>query len=194
MGLIEVMIALTLAAILLALAAPSFTTGMQNRQIRAAAEAIQNGLTYARTEALRRNRVVQFELRDPSGWRVGCETEDTTTDASGEQACPGTLQTRDAQEGSPNAAVAPVQTANTPNGTVASTPVFLGTLGFTPLGRTTAGSLPAGSVATFRITNPNGGACVADGGPMRCLWVAVTAAGQVRMCDPAVAAGDPRAC
>ena len=65
---------------------------------------------------------------------------------------------------------------------------------FTPLGRTTGDSLPAGSVATFRITNPNGGACVADGGPMRCLWVAVTAAGQVRMCDPAVAAGDPRAC
>jgi hypothetical protein len=31
-------------------------------------------------------------------------------------------------------------------------------------------------------------------GEMRCLAILVTTAGQIRMCDPAVAAPDPRAC
>lgn len=193
MSLIEVMVGLTLAAILLALAAPSFSTGMQNRQIRTAAEAIQNGLTYARTEALRRNRNVQFELQDPNGWRVGCEVEDTTL-IDGEEACPATMQTREALEGSMNAVVESVETVTSATGAASGTATFEGDVGFTPLGRTTGATLPAGQVASYRISNPTGGDCVAAGGPMRCLWVVVTSAGQVRMCDPAVAAGDSRAC
>ncbi|MCC6472780.1 MAG: hypothetical protein IT514_03450, partial [Burkholderiales bacterium] len=44
-------------------------------------------------------------------------------------------------------------------------------------------------------TNPSGGACAADGGPMRCLNVLVSPGGQIKMCDPAVAAtGDTRRC
>jgi type IV fimbrial biogenesis protein FimT len=85
--------------------------------------------------------------------------------------------------------------------TVASTPVFTGKLIFNPLGRVTDpakvpdGTLPAGNVAVFDITNPIGGACAAAGGEMRCLRVVVTGSGQVRMCDPAVTvATDPRRC
>ena len=53
--------------------------------------------------------------------------------------------------------------------------------------------IPATDI-TFDITNSNGGACVAAGGPMRCLRVTVSAGGQIRMCDPAAATGAAAAC
>jgi type IV fimbrial biogenesis protein FimT len=60
---------------------------------------------------------------------------------------------------------------------------------FTPLGSTTVGAN-----ATFAFTNPAGGACVADGGPIRCLSVAVSPGGLPRICDPMAPAGDTRHC
>lgn len=190
--LIEVLVVVTVAALLLALGMPSFTTGMQNREIRTAANAIQNGLQLARTEALRRNRVVKFELLEQNSWRVGCSPADSTV-IDGEEVCPATIQARDAKEGSTRAEVELAElVAGT--STPVATPKFEGDIEFTPLGRTTDGTLPAGSVAVYRVSNPGGGSCAADGGEMRCLAVSVTAAGQVRMCDPAAAAGDPRAC
>lgn len=185
--LVEAMIGLTLAGILIALAVPSFQSGNQNRQIRTAAEAIQNGLQVARTEALRRNRVVKFELVAPNGWRVGCDPVDPTV-IDGQPACPETLQARDASEGSRNAAVDRL-TVNV--GTGAESGSFE-ELKFTPLGRVS--SLSAVNNAVFRVTNPQGGPCSAQGGEMRCLAIIVTTAGQIRMCDPAVGAPDPRAC
>lgn len=193
MSLIEVMVAITLAAILLALGAPSFFTGMQNRQIRTAADAIQNGLQVARTEALRRNRTVKFDLRDGNSWTVGCDPVDTTV-IDGQENCPAVLQTREAAEGSANVLVTPVQLAQA-TGAVVSTPVFTGDLTFNSLGRTVTTTLPGGNIAEYQITNPGGGSCAAQGGEMRCLSIRITAAGQIRMCDPAVTAvGDPRAC
>ena len=62
MTLIELMIGIVLLAILLALGAPTFFRWTQNSQIRNAAEAIQNGLTLARAEAVRRNTTVRFQL------------------------------------------------------------------------------------------------------------------------------------
>lgn len=191
MTLIELMVGVTLMALLITLAMPSFFEGMQNRQIRTAAESIQNGLTLARAEALRRNRTVKFELVSATGWRVGCDPVDTTV-VDGEENCPETLQTRNAAEGSANAAVANVQLDGA--GAEVTGGVFAGALRFTPLGRVTVDTLPGGHRAAFRVTNPNGGTCQADGGEMRCLSVMVTSNGQVRMCDPKTTAPDPRAC
>jgi type IV fimbrial biogenesis protein FimT len=193
MGLIEVMVAITVAALLLALGVPSFTTGMQNRQIRTAADAIQNGLQLARTEALRRNRVVRFQLGTETSWTVGCATPDPTIEG-GEQICPATIQKREGAEGSQRADVQAVQLDAT-SGAPAGSPVFAGNLNFTPLGRLTSDTLPGGNVAEYQVSNPGAGTCAADGGEMRCLSIRVTASGQIRMCDPAVStAGDPRAC
>jgi type IV fimbrial biogenesis protein FimT len=186
-SLTEVMIGLTLAGILIAMGVPSFQAGMQNRQIRSTAEAIQSGLHVARTEALRRNRAVKFEMQAENGWRVGCDPVDSTV-IDGQPACPETLQLRDGAEGGRNAEVARVTVSagtNTESGT-------FDTLRFTPLGRVT--SLGGGDNAVFRVTNPKGGTCYANGGEMRCLAVMVTAAGQIRMCDPAVNPPDSRAC
>jgi type IV fimbrial biogenesis protein FimT len=198
MTLIEVMIAVTLAVILLALGMPSFFTGMQNRQIRTAADAIQNGLQVARNEALRRNRAVRFSLGTQSSWTVGCSTPDPAI-VDGQETCPALIRTRSGQEGSANAQIQPLQMVA--GSTIeAATPVFTGDITFTPLGRVintpgVAGTLPAGNVAVYEISNPPAGSCAALGGEMRCLRVVVTAAGQVRMCDPAVTvATDPRKC
>lgn len=193
LSLIEVMVAITLAAILLALGMPSFFTGMQNRQIRTAADAIQNGLQMARTEALRRNRTIRFAVGANNGWTVTCDPADPTLE-NGVPICPGLLMTREGSEGSANAEVESKQML-TGTTTEASSPVFSGSLKFTPLGRVTADTLPGGSVAVFTVTNPRGGTCQADSGDMRCLRIVVTTGGQVRMCDPAVTAvGDPRRC
>lgn len=192
MSLIELMIGLALAALLLTLGLPSFTTAIRNREIRTAADAIQNGLQLARVEAVRRNRTVKFTLQSATGaWLVGCDPEDTTV-VDGETVCPATLQTHTVQ--STPASIAAVQTVQA-TGSPAGSPVFTDTLRFTALGRLTADTLPAGNLATFQVTNPMGGTCAADGGEMRCLSVVVTSAGQVRMCDPAVTAStDPRKC
>jgi len=64
------LIGLAVLSILLALAAPSFSVWMQNTQIRTAADAMLNGLQLARTEAIRRNKAVQFVLGNQSEWTV----------------------------------------------------------------------------------------------------------------------------
>ena len=192
MSLIELMIGLALAALLLTLGLPSFTTAIRNREIRSAADAVQNGLQLARVEAVRRNRTVKFTLQAATGaWLVGCDPEDANV-VDGETVCPATVQTQPVQ--STHASVAAVQTVQA-TGSPAASPVFTDTLRFTPLGRVNPDTLPPGNLAIFQVTNPTGGSCSADGGEMRCLSVVVTSAGQVRMCDPAVAdSADPRKC
>lgn len=69
--LIELMITIAVLAVGLSLAAPSFTVQVSNYRVRAAAESMLNGLNYARTEAVRRNRPVSFTLSPSgSGWSV----------------------------------------------------------------------------------------------------------------------------
>jgi type IV fimbrial biogenesis protein FimT len=48
--------------------------------------------------------------------------------------------------------------------------------------------------AVIDVSRAASGDCVAAGGKVRCLRVVVTSGGQVRMCDPAYAAGDTQAC
>jgi type IV fimbrial biogenesis protein FimT len=191
LSLIELMVGITIAALLLTLAIPQFRTGMQNRQIRSAAEALQNGLQLARTEALRRNRTVQFQLGTGNSWTVGCNPSDPTLD-NGVPICPDTIQARPTPDSTANAQVDTQQLTSA--GAPAASPVFTNTVKFTPLGRTTSDTLPVGNIAQFKVSNPHTGACVTDGGEMRCLTISVTANGQIRMCDPAVPAGDMRAC
>jgi type IV fimbrial biogenesis protein FimT len=59
---IELVVTVALVAILLRLAVPSFTTWVRNAQMRSVAEAVQNGIRNAQTEAVRRNRQVVFAL------------------------------------------------------------------------------------------------------------------------------------
>lgn len=184
--LVELVIGIAIVGVLLVLGLPSFGAWIQNTQIRTAAEAIQNGLQLARSEAVRRNTSVQFVLTSVVGggvgsdWRVTCVTPIDDLDGDGVADCPGTgmvpteIQMRPAAEGSRNAVVTAAQPTIVFNGTGRVTPV------------------PAAAI-NIGITNPTGGAC-ATAGPMRCLNVVVSTGGQVRMCDPALASTDPRGC
>jgi len=68
--LIEMMIALVIIAILILVAMPSFSAWMANAQIRNSAEAILNGMQFARNQAIQFNTAVQFELTGETTWTV----------------------------------------------------------------------------------------------------------------------------
>lgn len=169
-SLIELAFAMVLAAVLAALAMPSFATYMQNVQIRTAAEALLNGVQLARAEAVRRNTAVEFVLESSTG------TGWTVSTVAGEM-----LQSRSAAEGSPNA-----QVVVTPDTT---------RLTFNGFGRVITPNPDASEpISQIVITNPAGGSCSTASGRMRCLQVRVTTGGNVRLCDPTYAADDPRGC
>jgi type IV fimbrial biogenesis protein FimT len=167
--LIEVMIGLTIMAVLMVMGLPSFTAWLQKGQIRTAAEAIQNGLSLARAEAVRRNAKVSFSMAGPdSSWTVAVVNP------------PQSIQARTSAEGSSNAIVA-----------VAAPGALPVAIEFDGLGRT---DLAANLM--IQVTNPVGGACGTGLTQMRCLNVQVTPGGTIRMCDPdpSVLPGDTRRC
>jgi len=92
-SLIELMIGITIMAILLSVAAPSFQTMMQNTQVRNAAESIANGLQRARAEAVARNTNVVFALGVNTGWTISVENPTSV------------IESRSANEGSANVTV-----------------------------------------------------------------------------------------
>jgi type IV fimbrial biogenesis protein FimT len=184
-SLIELMIGLVVLGIVLMVGLPSLATWMQNVQLRNSAETITAGLTLARAEALRRNANVRFQLVNSlaatcalsgsgTSWVVSLTDPTGACNSAAADAGP-IIQKKDGAEGSPNAVVA---------ATGGNTLVFNG------LGRV----LQVTPITQIDVTNPSGGTCQ-PGGPMRCLRLTVSSGGQIRMCDPAVAATtDPRAC
>lgn len=157
------MITVVILVTLLMAGAPSLSSFLQNRKIRNGAEAVQSGLSIARSEAVRRNTNISFALDAAGGWTVGCSTVS-------EPDCPASIQTRPSAEGSVN---------------VATTATNLTFNGF---GR--ASSLTAGTSATIEVSNTLG-TCETAGGAMRCLRVIVVPGGQVRMCDPMLTSTNP---
>ena len=125
-SLIETMIALVIVSILMIAGAPSFSQFMQNRKVRNAAEAITNGLSLAKTEAVSRNTNVTFTLAADTGWTVGCTVATEPT-------CSASIHTRSGLEGSGAAVTATTVT-------------------FNGYGRMPAGSADA----TINVTNPLG--------------------------------------
>jgi type IV fimbrial biogenesis protein FimT len=67
---IELMLGLVVLGVLLAVGVPSFQAWLQNAQIRTATDALMNGIQTARTEAVRRNKVVYFALESGTNWTV----------------------------------------------------------------------------------------------------------------------------
>lgn len=70
-SLVELMVTVAVLSVLMVLAVPSFTEWVQNSRIRTAAESVQNGVQFARAEAVRRNARVEFALVGTGGgWVV----------------------------------------------------------------------------------------------------------------------------
>lgn len=187
--LIELMIAVAIVGILLAVGIPSFSGWIQSTQIRTAAESIQSGLQLARTEAVRRNAIVRFTFTDATGlvaWSVGCVAVTA--------ACPAVIQSRNANEGGANArAGISIAAPPVPAGTYYAAPIAAGA-GMTGVDGVTfngLGRMPTVNIATDvkRIDLSN-----AVDAAARALIIVVTTGGQIRMCDPALSNTDAQGC
>ncbi|MDO8773434.1 MAG: GspH/FimT family protein [Burkholderiaceae bacterium] len=164
--LIEMSITIAIAAILIALAVPSFKIMLANAQIRTAAQALHDGLQLARVEAIRRNERVIFSKGTQSAWTVSIES-----DAS-------TVQTRPYTEGSTAATV-----SVTPNGATQVT--------FNALGRVVANTDASNSITQLDTDVPITLIPAADSRELR---ITITTGGAIRLCDPNVTPGVGMGC
>lgn len=191
-SLVELMIGLAMLAVLLSAGLPSFSLWIQNTQNRTAAESVLNGVQLARTEAVRRNANVRFDLTDATGliaWTVGC--------VSATSNCPAAIQRRSGNEGTGNARVG-ISTATIPSpapATQFNTAIAGGAGGlpdgitFDGLGRApNAGAGTKTDITRIDITN----AAVSNA---RRMVVTISPGGAIRMCDPALSlSANPQGC
>lgn len=182
--LIELMISIVLLSLLVSFALPSFSTWIQNAQIRTSAESIQNGLNLVRTEAVRRNALTSLVFTNtlPTVGNINSIVADKNGSnwvarvlpAEGEFTAEDFIQGRSGMDGSPNVAVnAVVDASDAPQATIT----------FNSLGRV---SPAPESDITIEVTNSAGGT--------RPLTVLVTQGGQIRICDPALPATNVQSC
>lgn len=184
---IEVIIAVTIAGLLLAAALPSAGTWIRNTKIRTAAESISNGLQQARNEAVRRNQPIGFYLvSDAAGATELTDTCALSATSSGWVVSPASPAAKCASDQGTFVAVRPQ--------------------GDTSSGMTVSAKDSGGTDATAVVFNGYGQ--IANAAPISCvkvrnpsdsttrrLNVAIFPGGQVRMCDPGVSdTNDPRYC
>jgi type IV fimbrial biogenesis protein FimT len=182
-SMIEMVVAMAIAAISIALVLPSVTGYFQNAKLRSTAQSFFTGAEMARTESIKRNGTGEFVLSavGVTAANFGSVPPSITGQNWGVRVSPIPPSTDwafvDAR---------PVQEGNSTSVQVSSN---VGLVGFNGLGQ-------ANAAMTIDFTNPNGGAC-APAGPMRCLRLIVSTGGQVRLCDwqaSNVSATDSRGC
>jgi type IV fimbrial biogenesis protein FimT len=182
--LIELAITLAILGIMIMMALPSFSTWINNSRIRTAAESITNGLQLARAEAVRQNVQVQYDQGLQSSWIV-C-TVAGTAGSTPPNRCPSTtpytgfVQQGSGAESSANTVVVVNAAWPRPN-------VPTETVTFNGLGRVIVNGSGTAAITQLDVCNPS----VAG---LRKMRIIVGTGGNARMCDPQVAAGDPRAC
>lgn len=188
--LIEALIAMALLILLITLGAPSYATWIRNNQIRTAAESILNGLQLARSEAIKRNSLVRFQLVSDltngctisstgTNWIVSVDSAASSCAATGsDTVAPRIIQKRSSQEGSASTSVSATLTGGSSASVV-----------FDSFGRVQTSSL-ASSISSINISITG-----ATAGAYRDLRIAIAPGGRIIMCDPAVtASGDTRRC
>lgn len=74
--LMELMIVIVIVAILAALALPSFKSVLEGRRLVGAAENLFSDLQYARSEAVKRNEVIRFQVTTGASWCFGVDDDD----------------------------------------------------------------------------------------------------------------------
>jgi type IV fimbrial biogenesis protein FimT len=182
---IEVVIAIAIAAFMLAAVMPSAGAWVRNARIRTAAESISNGLQQARNEAVRRNQPVSFFLvsdSDAISMSDSCALSSTSSGWVVSLASPAGKCATD--RGTFIALRPPGDTAN--GLSVSAKDIVNGnanTVTFNGYGQVSNAS----PIYCVKVSNPSDATT-------RKLNISVNAGGQIRMCDPAVADPDPRVC
>jgi type IV fimbrial biogenesis protein FimT len=167
--LIELMITIAIGAILIVIGVPTMRGVIENGRIRAAGESWKYGLALARTEAIRRNTQVEF-VSDADGWQVLTVADGTVL-----------------HQAAGNEGAADLEFTIVDAGGADADRVTFNSLGRIVDPNPSDGSEPIAQV-DLGSTNVPG---VAGYHPLR---LQVTAGGMTRLCDPAVASTDPRAC
>jgi type IV fimbrial biogenesis protein FimT len=176
--LIEMMVTVVLLAVLMALAFPAMSEWVRNSRIRTVADALQNGLRLAQTEALRRSRQTVFSLTADTNPADGL-----TAVANGANWSVNFVPLLTGEEDDATFIQGGGLTGLAPDVRITGP----ATLCFNSLGRVVDNATPGtgvactASAAAYNITIPN-----ADR-PMRVL---VALGGQVRLCDPAKTLSD----
>lgn len=188
-SLIELMITMTVMAVLLAAVAPSIGSWMVNTRQRSVAEAVLTGLQKARLEAIRRNQTVSFWLvasSDPTQFDATCAPSSTSGSWVISVAAP---------------------TGKCSNDPSVKVPEFFS---FHAAGKSTSeitiSALDASSNAASSLKFDALGVVVASGNPIRTidfttatdgarrLRLLISHMGNVRLCDRDATAPDPRTC
>lgn len=177
---LEMMIAVTVAAFILMSTAPSISAWMRNTRIRTAAESMSNGLMQARNEAVRRNQPVSFFLvsdNDAVAMSDACALSNSGSGWVVALASPASKCTTDR-----DSFIALRPPGDAAGGlSVASNATTVTFNGYGQISNATP-------ISCIRLTNSSDTLA-------RSLNIAVSAGGQVRMCDPKVTdANDPRVC
>ncbi|MEO8311453.1 MAG: prepilin-type N-terminal cleavage/methylation domain-containing protein [Caldimonas sp.] len=193
--LVELLVGMTLLAVLLGLGVPAMGTYLQNSKLASAASSYFSGLQMARTEAIRRNALSEFVMTD-TPVSTGNLANVVAPAVAGRnwivRAASGVgtfmmVEAKSGAEGDGSAAAAALVVA----GSASAPAVFDGRVPFNGFGGTADGAPYA-----IDISNPAAGTCVQAGGKIRCRRITVSPGGQIAACDPAASAsaGDSRAC
>lgn len=188
MSLIELMVAITILAILVVLGMPTFQQWTLNTRIRTVTESIQNGLRLARNEASQQGRFVRFQLTSASSWQV-CLLPASAASAQAATDCStatSTLQSwnspgmNNVQVGASTATkdIASSSSSASTYGTIISTGVPAGVT-YNALGRPAA--YGTSSILRIDVTAAN----TALQSTSRRLVTTISPGGMVNMCDPA---------
>lgn len=187
-SLIELMVAVTILAILVVMGIPSFQQWTLNTRIRTVTESIQNGLRLARNEASQRAGYVRFQLNSATSWQV-CLLPASAASAEAATDCSSAVSTIQAWN-SPSASNVQVG-ASTAINTVAesssSSSVYSSIVSggvpagvtFNALGRPIA----YGSTSILRIDATAANTSLQSSS--RRLVTTISPGGMVNMCDPA---------
>jgi len=162
----ELMVTIAVFALLAAIAVPTLRNVMQNSRVRAAAASLQNGFAMARAEAVRLNTQVEFVVT-ANGWSINRVSPNTLLQqASGKERATGL--------------------------TVTATPGGADRITFNAFGRVVSVNPSNGSAPLTQLniaaTNP---LTTPDYRPLR---VQILGGGLARVCDPAAASTEPKAC
>lgn len=181
--LVEVIITLVIFAVLLALAVPAMNKWISNVKVRAAADALQNGIRMAQTESLRRSRQVVFSLTNTTD-RTALQTSAITAVANGGywslNVIPSMTDGSETNQYVESGVLTTTSTGVTITGPAA--------ICFNSVGRQVANSSTGIIGATCGLptsTPPVQSYLIAQAKADRPLQVNVSLGGQVHLCDPA---------
>jgi prepilin-type N-terminal cleavage/methylation domain-containing protein len=212
--LIEIMVALAIFGLLIALAGPQLGTFLASSQVRNAGDAILNGVQQAQATAMRDNLPTRLELTTTTGtggWEliVADPAANTVPGANPATPCgvpvvcaPGNVCNPEKlfclKDGAPDA-----QLAVTPAGAVAGNVAAVTFDGFGRIQCNTDNTLACDGTTNMqwiKITNSKNSlaremhVCITDRQAPNAAGSVPVSASQFKLCDPNVAATEPQAC